>query len=106
MKISYDINSLVLIFSFASFMVNIIVQLTKNHIPLPTKLWCIIVAVFVDSGILWAGAELGYFKWSITAVVFGILSSFMVAFTSMYGFDTMKELWQRFKAGENINGDN
>lgn len=106
MKISYDINSIGLIFCVASFLVNVIVQLTKSHIPLPTKLWCIIVSVFVDMAVLWAGAELGFFKWSVTAIVFGILSSFMVAFASMYGFDTMKELWQRFKAGENINGDN
>ncbi len=31
-----------------AFVVNIIVQLTKEIVPLPTKLWCIIVSVVVD----------------------------------------------------------
>ena len=103
MKISYDM--VIIIFTLAAFLVNITVQMTKAYIPLPTKLWCIIVAIIVDIGVLWAGADYGIFKWSVSAVMAFLFLSFIVSFVSMYGFDTFKNLWQRFKDGENINGD-
>lgn len=103
MKISYDM--LIIIFTLAAFLVNITVQMTKHYIPLPTKLWCIIVSIIVDMGILWAGADYGIFKWNISTVLAFIFLSFMVSFVSMYGFDTLKNLWKRFKDGENINGN-
>ncbi len=103
MKISYDM--LIIIFTLAAFFVNITVQMTKTYIPLPTKLWCIIVSIIVDMGILWAGADYGIFKWNIYTVLAFILLSFIVGFVAMYGFDTFKNLWNRFKDGENINGN-
>ncbi len=103
MKISYDM--LIIIFSLAAFLVNITVQMTKPYIPLPTKLWCIIVSIIVDMGILWAGADYGIFRWNISTVLAFLFLSFMVSFVSMYGFDTLKNLWNRFKDGENINGN-
>ena len=103
MKISYDM--LIIIFTLVAFLVNITVQLTKGYIPLPTKLWCIIVSIIVDIGLLWAGADYGIFKWSVSSILAFFFLSFIVAFVAMYGFDTFKNLWKRFKDGENINGN-
>ena len=103
MKISYDM--LIIIFTLAAFLVNITVQLTKGYIPLPTKLWCIIVSIIVDMGVLWVGADYGIFKWSVSSILAFFFLSFIVAFVAMYGFDTFKNLWKRFKDGENINGN-
>jgi len=104
MKISYD--TIIVIFTLAAFFVNITVQMTKAYIPVPTKLWCMVVSILVCLGILWVCADTGILKWSLTNILIFFFSSFMLSFVSMYGFDTFKELWERFKDGENINGDN
>ena len=106
MKAVYDINSILAIICAVSFTVNIIVQLTKGYIKLPTKLWCIAVAFMVNISLLFIGSYLSLCQISIATSVFSLLSSFVIAFIAMYGFDSFKNLWLRFKAGENINGDN
>ena len=106
MKAVNDINSILALICAAAFIVNIIVQLTKGYIKLPTKLWCIAVAIMVDISLLLIGSHFGLCKVSIATGVFSFLSSFVIAFIAMYGFDSFKNLWLRFKAGENINGDN
>lgn len=106
MKAVNDINTILALVCAVSFVVNIIVQLTKGYIPVPTKLWCIMVAFMVDISLLLIGAHLGLCQISIATSVFSFLSSFVIAFIAMYGFDSFKNLWLRFKAGENINGDN
>ena len=106
MKISYDINTIFLCFMAVSCMVNIIVQMTKAYVPLPTKLWCILVALCVDIGVLTGGVSLGLFELKAANILICIFASFVVAFVAMYGFDTFKDLWQRFKDGENTNGNN
>ena len=87
-----------------AFAVNIIVQITKEFIPVPTKLWCIIVSASVVLGGMLALVSGGHIKFSIVTIILAILGSFIIAFIAMYGFDTFKELWERFKKGENING--
>ncbi len=89
-----------------SFIVNIIVQLTKEIISLPTKLWCIIVAMSVNLSVLCVFAKTKLVHCDMVTVVFAFASSFVVAYVAMYGFDTFRELWQRFKKGENINENN
>ena len=106
MKITNDVNALLFFICAVSFTVNIIVQLTKGYIPLPTKLWCIIVAFAVDISLFFIGTYLGLWDLNIGGFVFSIFSSFIIAFIAMYGFDNFKSLWQRFKDGENINGNN
>lgn len=86
-----------------AFVVNIIVQVTKEFIPLPTKLWCVITAMAVVLGGVLALIAGGHLELSLLTVVLSILGSFIIAFIAMYGFDTFKELWERFKKGENIN---
>lgn len=86
-----------------AFAVNIIVQITKEFIPLPTKLWCIIVATAVVIGGMLALVSARQLEFNVLTVVLSILGAFIIAFIAMYGFDTFKELWERFKKGENIN---
>ena len=88
-----------------SFLVNIIVQLTKEFIPLPTKLWCILVAISVNICALSFSTVFGI-SVNISVIIFSVLSGFIVAYVAMFGFDTLKELWKRFKDCENINEDN
>ena len=89
-----------------AFMVNIIVQITKSFIPLPTKLWCILVAITVNLCALTFCSVSGIAEVNTAGVIFSVFAGFIVAYIAMYGFDTLKELWKRFKDGENINEDN
>ena len=86
-----------------AFAVNIIVQLTKEIIPLPTKLWVILVSATVILALLFAGVSFDVFKLNAGMVILSVIGSFVVAYVAMYGFDTLKELWQSFKKGDNIN---
>lgn len=89
-----------------AFLVNIIVQLTKGFIPIPTKLWCIIVSAFICITALFASDMLGYCELNFVSFILSFIGSFVVSYIAMYGFDTFKNLWQRFKKGEKINEDN
>ncbi|MBR3933734.1 MAG: hypothetical protein IKJ68_07505 [Clostridia bacterium] len=104
MKITTDLSVVLGVIMALSFVVNIVVQLTKGTVPLPTKLWCVLVAVTIDLGVLFGASALGILKINPGYVLFSIIGSFIIAYIAMYGFDTFKELWQRFKKGENING--
>ena len=106
MKITTDLTFVLGVLMALSFVVNIIVQLTKGIVPLPTKLWCILVAVTVNMGTLFGIIALGYLSFNVAYILFSIIGSFIVSYIAMYGFDTFKELWKRFKKGENINEDN
>ena len=94
------ILGLVMILSFA---VNIVVQITKGFIPIPTKLWCIIVAIVLNVGCLVGFASAGKIVINTALVIISVVGAFFTAFISMYGFDTLKDLWERFKKGEDIN---
>ena len=101
--ITNNIGNILGIVMVLAFVVNIIVQVTKEYIPLPTKLWCILVSASLILGCMFALFACGYIKLNALGVILGIVGSFIIAFISMYGFDTFKELWERFKEGENIN---
>ena len=106
MKITTDLTFVLGVLMALSFVVNIIVQLTKGVVPLPTKLWCVLVAVTVDIATLFGITGLGFIEINAGYILFSIIGSFIVSYIAMYGFDTFKELWKRFKEGENINEDN
>ena len=106
MKLTNDLSTILGVIMAIAFLVNIVVQLTKGIIPVPTKLWCIIVSVFVMATLLFVAVSMQLIKFNAGYIVLSVFGSFIVAFIAMYGFDTFKELWKRFKAGENINGDN
>ena len=86
-----------------AFVVNITVQLTKEIIPLPTQLWTVAVSLVVTIASACAAAERGVMEMTSGLVVGAIAVSFVIAYISMYGFDMFKNLWNRFKDGENIN---
>lgn len=85
-----------------AFFVNIVVQITKEFIHIPTKLWAILVSLIITTLSLCAGVSWGWFKATVGMVILSFAGSFVIAYVAMYGFDTFKELWERFKDGENI----
>lgn len=106
MKITTDLSFILGVVMALAFLVNIIVQITKGFVPVPTKMWCVLVSVTVIMALLFAGTSIGILKINTGYIVLSLVGSFIISFIAMYGFDTFKELWQRFKDGENINEDN
>lgn len=106
MEIMNNASVLLGVLMVVAFVVNIIVQLTKEFIPLPTKLWVILVSATVTIALLMVGISFDVVRFDAGTVVLSIFGSFIVAYVAMYGFDTLKELWTRFKGGENISEDN
>ena len=106
MDLYTDFTSIIAVVIAMSFVVNIIVQMTKGFIHLPTKLWCIVVSIIILLLSLCIMVSIDMVEFHRSYVCVLILTSFIVAYIAMYGFDTFKELWLRFKAGENINDDN
>lgn len=78
-------------------LVTIVVQVLKNVLPesIPTKLLTLIVAL-----ILTVAATLIFSGITVETIFFSIFGSFIVAYASMFGFDTMKELFERFKKSD------
>ena len=101
-----SINEICLSVIILSFIVNIIVQLTKDFIPLPTKLWCIIVSMILMISAVFVIGTYKHINISISVIILSIFGSFIISYISMYGFDTFLEIWEKFKSGGNINGDN
>lgn len=81
-----------------AFVTMIIVQMVKDVTlvkKIPTKLVAIIVAMLVNFAVLAIEGTI------LTAgvICYTILSGFIVAYISMYGFDTFKDLYARFTNG-------
>lgn len=79
-----------------ALIVNIIVELTKDIgviNKIPTQLYAIVISLFVNFISLGALGTLV----TIQVVCITILSSFIVAYMSMYSYDTLIGLYDRFK---------
>ena len=101
-----DINSLSVwagVITALAFAVNIIVQLTKELVPVPTKLWTLVVSGAVVAGSFASAVSAGIFPLTATSVVPALTGVFIVAYIAMYGFDTFRELWERFKKGDDTD---
>ena len=73
--------------------VNIVVQLIKDYFPkIPTKIVTMIVAIIVCT--IYTALTMKAFNG--TVVLFGIFGGLVVSYTAMNGFDTIKELSERF----------
>ena len=72
---------------------SIIVQVLKKIVPskFPTQALAIIVALFVTTL-----ASVMYYGVMLSSFGIGILSGFVVAFIAMEGFDSLKNIWNRF----------
>lgn len=78
-------------------LVAIITEILKNILPksFPTKALTIIVSFLVVFGFTALTAE-----FTIPVIIGSIFSSFVIGFISMFGFDTFKELLNRFKIND------
>ena len=91
--------SLTGLLGLAAFITSVIVEITKKVKPfslIPTQLWCMLVALLVC-----VVGYLGYsayaampVRWYFVACV--IVAAFIVAYIAMYGWDTLKSLYERF----------
>ena len=101
-----DINTIInTIINYASYLllalyvlvvtVNIIVEVVKRLIPVPTDIVVFIVSIAVTVLALYIAASVLKFTvmwyYAVGAVVLGIF----VAYAAMFGFDKFKELWDR-----------
>lgn len=74
--------------------VSIITELFKKIVPesFPTKALVMIISLVITLGFV-----LLFCAISVKMILLGIVGSFVVAFISMYGWDTFKEIIARFK---------
>lgn len=95
-----EITMILGVVGFLAFIINVITQLTKEIgflSRIPTSL-----QVIVTSLIICLLAYFGYSAYSDLTiqwyyVVGTIVGSFIVSYISMYGFEKLKELYERFK---------
>ena len=80
-----------------AFLVTIIVQVTKELIPIPTKAWVILVSLITTIGLYITSVYLHIIEYNIAYILLAVFSSFITAYIAIYGFDTLKELYDRFK---------
>lgn len=83
-----------------AFIVTIIIEVIKGTKPLekvPTQLVVLIVSMIVC--VVGYAAYASYLGMAITwyYIFAAIISSFVVSYVSMYGFDTLSELYKKFK---------
>ena len=103
-----DINSIINTFmNYASWFlfalyllvltVNIIVEVVKRLIPVPTDIVVFVVSIAVTVLALFIAAEVLQISvmwyYAVGAVVLGIF----VAYAAMFGFDKFKEVWDRLE---------
>lgn len=72
---------------------SIIVQVLKKIVPskFPTQALVIIVALFITTL-----ASVMFYGVMLKAIGVGLISGFVVAFISMEGFDSLRNIWTRF----------
>lgn len=78
--------------------VNIITEVIKRLIPVPTDIVVFLVSIAVTVLALFIAAEVlnitVMWYYAVGAVVLGVF----VAYAAMFGFDKFKELWERLSA--------
>lgn len=88
------------VLAILAFMVNVIVEMTKG-LPgitrIPTKAWCLLISMLVC--VISVLIYMAYMQITILwyYIVLAILGAFVVGYLAMYGWDTLKELWDRYK---------
>lgn len=77
-------------------LVTIVVQVLKSVLPkkFPTKALTVIIALAISVTLVILSFGAGLFN-----IVTGVIVGFIVAFISMNGFDSLREIWQRFQFG-------
>lgn len=87
--------------AFLAAINSIIVQVMKNILPeeFPTKALALITAILVVIGYIFVFGVM-----SAQMIVLGIVTAFVVAFASMFGFDSLRDAFIRFKTSEKDSG--
>ena len=80
----------------------IIVEVLKNILPkkIPTKLVAMISAMIITLGYIFIFGII-----TPQSIILGILGGLVVAFISMFGFDSLKDVFERFKVKEDDGGE-
>lgn len=81
------------------FVAQVIVQVTKEVPPIkriPTKLWAIIVSIAVCQFALFIFAAVAAFTVLWYYIVLAAFAGFVVAYISIYGWDSLNELYLRY----------
>lgn len=75
------------------FATTVIVEVLKKILPakIPTQILTVVVSILVAVGMVLCLPEI-----TIAATVQAIFTGLAASFISMYGFDTFKELYERF----------
>lgn len=94
-------NSMLLLASlgFLAFIVNIITEMTKDINPIkkiPTKLYVVFVSIIVNFLCLIVYSNFENNVINISYFIVAFLASFVIAYISIYGWDTFNELKDRF----------
>ena len=80
----------------------IIVEVLKNILPkkIPTKLVAMVSAMIVTLCYVFLFGTI-----TIQSIILGVLGGFVVAFISMFGFDSLKDILERFKVKDESGGE-
>lgn len=81
-----------------AFFISIVVQLTKEFVPkvIPTKLYVLVISIITTvTGTLCYCSYNGY-DIKVYTVVGSVVLGFIVAFVTMYGWDELKNIKDRF----------
>ena len=80
-----------------AFIVSLITEVLKNLLPtkFPTKLLVMLISLILTIGLVFLFGGV-----SVINGIYGAVGSFIVSFVSMYGWDSFKELYDRFKYGK------
>ena len=83
-----------------AFMVNIIVELTKNIGPLknvPTSAYTTVVSVLLSGISYFALIGVLGVSFAFHEFILSVLAGFPVAYIAMFGWEKLSEIWKRFK---------
>lgn len=102
---SVDLVTVLAAIGILSFISSLIVQVTKE-IPgiasIPTKLWAIIISMIVCILAVVIYFQVKQIELIWYHIIFAILAGFIVSFIAIFGWDTFKELYDKFKYGAEL----
>lgn len=87
-------NTALGVISILAALVSLITEVLKKIVPqsFPTKALAIIVSFVVTLAFV-----LIFYPITIKSVILAVAGSFVVSFISMYGWETLRDLYERFK---------
>lgn len=101
--LEFNLQNLILVMGILVFLVNVIVEVTKNIYPLDkmhTNYYVTILSIVLTvlSYFMYLGYSGTKFVWYylVTAIILG----FLVAYIAMLGWEKLIKLWQQSKKGE------